>query len=325
MPTSFPSQRVRPMRPGPGRRTASACRGPAGESPSNKVTPAGTNHMGRPPAKVPGQGRAAARKTNGRGEEFAPGAEPRAIDFLKRHQGRPCVVSLWPDDPHTPWVPGPDAPRGDTPGTLRAVLLELDRQVGRLLDGLRGLGIERDTLVLFTSDNGPLPAFRGARTAGLRGSKLSLYEGGVRVPLLVRWPGRVPAGRVDEQTVAGAVDLLPTLCAVAGAGLPRDTALDGEDLSAALFGEPVVRKRPLFWEYGRNQQFFSYPRAPRDRSPNVAVRDGRWKLLVNDDGSGAELYDLAADPDEARDLAAARPDLARRLAKQALDWRRSLP
>ncbi|MFA6563686.1 MAG: sulfatase-like hydrolase/transferase [Verrucomicrobiia bacterium] len=247
----------------------------------------------------------------------------KTLDFLRRHKDRPCYVNLWPDDVHTPWVPADDAPKGDTPENLRRVLAEYDRQVGRLLAGLSELGVADRTLVVFTSDNGPLPTFRGERAGGLRGSKLSLYEGGVREPLIVRWPGRTPAGRVDERTVLNAVDLFPTFCAVAGAPLPG-VALDGEDLSAAWLGRPVTRAKPLFWEYGRNDKSFHYAKG-RDRSPNVAVRNGHWKLLVNADGSGAELYDLDADPNETKNLAEARPDIAKRLTGRTLAWRKSLP
>src|SRR5262249_59473495 len=91
----------------------------------------------------------------------------------------------------------------------RAVLAETDRQLGRLLDGLHTRGIEGRTLVLFAGDNGPEPSFDHARTGGLRGMKWSLYEGGIRVPLIARWPGVLPAGRVDETSVIGAVDLFP--------------------------------------------------------------------------------------------------------------------
>lgn len=248
----------------------------------------------------------------------------RTLDFLKRNSAKPCFVNLWLDDTHTPWVPAADAPKGATPENLRSVVAELDRQIGRLLEGLRERGLEEKTLVLFTSDNGPLPTFKGERAAGLRGSKLSLYEGGIRLPLIARWPGRVPAGRVDEQTVLGAVDVLPTLCALAGSAPPKEAALDGEDLSAALLGKATVRKNPLFWEYGRNAQSFAYP-AGNDRSPNVAVRDDRWKLLVNADGTGAELYDLAADPKETKSVLDGNPEVARRLTDRALAWRKSLP
>jgi arylsulfatase A-like enzyme len=259
----------------------------------------------------------------------------RTLDFLRAHPDRPCFVNLWLDDPHTPWVPGEadqqpgkngrTAGRGDTPERLARVLTEMDRQVGRLLDGVRARKSDRPTVVLFLSDNGPLPTFDRRRTVGLRGSKLSLYEGGVRVPFVAWGPGVVPAGGVNDTTVLAGVDLFPTLCALAGAPLPKGYEPDGEDLSAALLGRTPARRGPLFWEYGRNATAFAYPGPPRDRSPNVAVRDGRWKLLVNADGTGAELYDVLADPTEATNVAAANPDVARRLAARALAWRRALP
>src|SRR5262249_11088579 len=152
-------------------------------------------------------------------------------------------------------------------------------------DGLKSRELDEATLVIFASDNGPLPSFQGARTTGLRGSKLSLYEGGIRLPFIARWPGRVPAGQVDETTVLSALDLFPTFCALAGARLPDGASLDGEDRAAALLGRPVAeRSKPLFWEYGRNEEFYRYPNIASDRSPNVAVREGRWKLLANADG-----------------------------------------
>jgi arylsulfatase A-like enzyme len=205
-------------------------------------------------------------------------------------------------------------------------MAELDRQVGRLLDALRRRPADRPTIVLFLSDNGPLPPFPGQkRTDGLRGSKLSLYEGGIRLPLIAWGPGLIPAGRADDATVIAAVDLFPTLCRIAGAPLPDGYAPDGEDRSAALRGDASpTRSRPLFWEYGRNGESFSYP-SPRNRSPNVAVLDGDRKLLVNADGSGAELYDLTRDPRETTDRAVEEPELARRLTDAALAWRKALP
>jgi arylsulfatase A-like enzyme len=253
----------------------------------------------------------------------------RALDFLRRHKGRPCYVNLWPDDPHTPFLPSDErlAAQGEGPDEerkFRAVLDEFDRQIGRLLAGLKELGMDQQTLVLFTSDNGALPTFGGRRCGGLRGSKLSLYEGGIRAPLIVRWPGRAAAGRVDDQTVLAAVDLFPSLCHLAGAPLPKDAALDGLDLSGALLGEPAERGGQLFWEYGRNAESFAYPKG-RDRSPNLAVRCGQYKLLVNADGTGTELYDIVADPRETTNLAEKHPQVAKYLSGRALAWRRALP
>ena len=90
---------------------------------------------------------------------------------------------------------------------------------------------------------------------------MSLYEGGIRVPFIVRWPGHTTAGRVDERTVLEAVDLFPTLCAIAHASLPAGVAFDGEDMSAALVNEPIAHAKTIFWEYGRKSKFFNYPAA----------------------------------------------------------------
>ncbi|HWN96043.1 MAG TPA: sulfatase-like hydrolase/transferase [Methylomirabilota bacterium] len=254
----------------------------------------------------------------------------RTLEFLRTHPGQPCFVNLWLDDVHTPWVPSRDvqddrALRGDTRANLRPVLTEMDRELGRLLATLRRDGIASNTLVLFLGDNGPLPTFRQERTAGLRGSKLSLYEGGIREPLIAWWPGRVPAGRVDTNTVLSAVDFFPTLVRLARGTMARDAQTDGEDVSAALFGKALVRTRPLFWEYGRNTNAFAFPGIAQNRSPNVAVRDGHWKLLIQADGTGAELYEILRDPNETQNVSDAYRDVARRLAKAALDWRTSLP
>jgi arylsulfatase A-like enzyme len=258
----------------------------------------------------------------------------QTLAFLRKNADRPCFVNLWPDDVHTPWVPsakdqrvgkgGRASGKGDTAERFRRVVTELDREVGRLLDALRKRKGDRPTLVLFLGDNGPLPTFAQRRTAGLRGSKLSLYEGGIRVPCLAWGPGIVPAGRTNDATVFAAVDLFATLGKLCGADLPKGYRSDGEDLSAALLGKSPKRTRPLFWEYGRNDKSFAYP-GGKNRSPNVAVRAGDWKLLVNADGTGAELYDLATDPKELRDRRAELPDVTKRLSERALKWRKSLP
>jgi arylsulfatase A-like enzyme len=253
-----------------------------------------------------------------------------ALDFLKRHAGsQPCYVEIWPDDVHTPWVPNEER-QAIAPGSAQRrdfclVLAEYDRQMGRLFDGLKALGLETNTLVIFTSDNGPLPNFNHTRTAGLRGSKLSLYEGGVRVPFIARWPGHTTAGRVDEQTVMQMVDLFPTFCALAHAPVPAGFAFDGKDMSTVFDSKSSAPARSIFWEYGRASKFFHYPGPVYDRSPHIAVREGKWKLLVNADGSQVELYDLDADPNEIRNAATASADIAQRLSAAALAWKKSLP
>ncbi len=143
------------------------------------------------------------------------------------------------------------------------------------------------------------------------------------MPLIVRWKGRVPAGRINETTILAAIDLFPSFCALAGVE-PPDVAFDGLDMSEALLGERRQRTRPVFWEYGRNETYLQ-PGLVSDQSPNLAIRDGDWKLLVNADGTGVELYDFRVGTSERKPVTARYPDVARRLAKKLLAWRRSLP
>ena len=252
----------------------------------------------------------------------------RTLDFVRAHPKQPCFVNLWLDDTHTPFLPSEtqklaaSAPDGrPVLAKYLGVLAEADRQVGRLLDGLKGT----NTLVLLIGDNGASPPFERERSGGLRGQKLSLYEGGTRVPFLAWWPGHAPAAVVNETTVASAVDLMPTLATLCGAKLPAGYRPDGDDLSAAVTGAKPVRAKPLFWEYGRNATSFAYPKDATQRSPNVAVRDGDWKLLVNADGTGVELYELAKDRGETTNIAARNPDVTRKLTDMALAWRKAMP
>lgn len=264
----------------------------------------------------------------------------RTLDFARRRKGlgKPFFINLWLSETHDAHVPRPEdaalAVTGEKHDTAKnkqvntfakfqRTLIGLDRDLGRLLDGLREQGLERDTLVIFTGDNGPQPLYDRARVGGLRGQKWSLYEGGVRQPLLVRWPARVPAGQVNETTVLHAIDMLPTLSALAGAQF--EGATDGEDLSTVLIGGTKPRARPMFWQYGAPGGPYLKPAALNDQSPPLAIRDGRWKLLIDQDGSGAELYDLVLDPRESKNLVAANRDVAKRLTDKVLAWRDTLP
>jgi arylsulfatase A-like enzyme len=255
------------------------------------------------------------------------------LAFAKQSGARPWLVNLWLDDVHTPYRPQEGKDGREFAEKYRAVLMETDRQVGRLLDGLRALGAETNTLVLLAGDNGPEPTLNRTRTGGLRGMKWGLYEGGIRTPLVVRWPGVVPPNKVNDTTVVNAVDFFPTLCALANVSAPAGVKFDGEDLSAVFKGAKTARTKPLFWEYGRKPapagksaiRAFPYPGEPDSKSPNVAVREGDWKLLINADGSGAELYNLRTDPNEAKNLVASEAAVAARLTAAALAWRKSLP
>ncbi len=253
----------------------------------------------------------------------------RTLAFLKRHKDQPCFVNLWPDDVHTPWVPSHERFGKYPKGTVeeidfKAVLDEYDRQMGRLFAGLKQLGIDENTLVIFISDNGPLPSFRGSRSGNFRGSKLSLYEGGIRLPFIVRWPGHTLKGQIDQLSVISANDFFPSLCAFSGAEMPKGFAFDGEDKSKVMLGKSSDESRTLYWEYGRNNESFMFP-AGRDRSPNLAIREGKWKLLMNYDGTDEELYNLESDKMETTNLIFKNQKVAEILKIQLLTWRKSMP
>lgn len=251
----------------------------------------------------------------------------RTLDFMRKHKGRPCFVNLWPDDVHTPWVPQnakDDNLKPQSEEAFRAVLKEYDVQIGRLLDSLKSMGLDKNTIVIFTSDNGPLPSFKATRAAGLRGTKLSLYEGGTRMPFLISWPGHIPAGATENSSTLSAIDLLTTLSSMAGVKLPKDYKSDGEDRSAVFLGKPSARKKDIYWEYGRNDTAFSYPRAI-DRSPNLAIRSGEWKLLMNHNGADVQLYNIIKDKNETNNLAAAEPAITARLKNKLAAWWKGNP
>jgi N-acetylgalactosamine-6-sulfatase len=279
-----------------------------------------------------------------------------AIAFVKANKERPFYVNLWTLVPHAPLRPTPEqlkvyeglAPRADDPafgpwmrkylGSAKdlksqmqvfcASLTDLDAQLGRLFAALDELKLADNTVVFFSSDNGAEDyrignaANAGVGSTGpLRARKRSMYEGGVRTFGLVRWPGRVPAGRVDEASVLGGVDFLPTVCKLAGVPVPAELMPDGEDVSDLWLGGTRPRARPLFWEWLFNVQ----GREDGFMPPMLAVRDGAWKLFVNHDGSGAQLYDIAKDCGEERDVAAANSEVVKALAAQALAWQKGLP
>jgi len=253
----------------------------------------------------------------------------KTLSFLKENKDKPCYVNLWTDDVHTPWVAGDDE-IGRYPGkpgeerSFEAVLKEFDKQLGRLMDGLKELGVDENTLVIFTSDNGPLPNFRQDRSAGLRGTKLSLYEGGINMPFIVRWPAKIEQNWIDNSSVVSALDLLPSLVNIAGGNVKIDEQFDGEDRAGVLLGDASPREKPLIWEYGRNNAFFNFPKKP-NRSPALAYREGSWKFLMNQDKSSIELYNLANDRNESKNIAEQHPDLVAKFSEKLSLWWQALP
>jgi arylsulfatase A-like enzyme len=260
----------------------------------------------------------------------------RTIAFARHSaaRGKPFYIHLWLNDVHDPFDPEPALlkkyERASSQKYVQeylATIESMDREIGRLMDAID----PKETLIVLLSDNGPTAWPRYYKeeqqapgsTGGLRGRKWSLYEGGVRVPLIARWTGHIPAGRVDKTSVVSSVDLFPTCCRLAGITAPR-VAFDGEDRSNAFLGKQRPRRTDLMWDYGRGSHDLR-PGLQDDQSPNLAIRSGQWKVLVNDDGSRLELYDLSRSERETENLAGQRKDVATRLSDRLLKWRKSFP
>ena len=264
----------------------------------------------------------------------------KTLEFIARSKDRPWFVQLWLDDVHDPWHPDeaqlqPVGGAGDDVDEERffAVLVAMDAQIGRLVDSLRASGELDNTLIVLTGDNGPsgAPPYykQGATPPGdaaiFRGRKASLYEGGLREPLIVHWPRGITPGKQDDTTIANGVDLFPTLAHLAGAKVPAD--LDGVSIAAAWTGQPIESRADIFYAYGGFGVPGKSPRPHLDRdvSPPFAIRAGEWKLLARGDGTNAELYNLATDPSESRNVAKDHPAIAASLTEKVVRWRQSLP
>jgi arylsulfatase A len=249
----------------------------------------------------------------------------RAVQFIEKNKSRPFFLYLAHSMPHVP-LHVSDASRGRSGAGLYAdVILEIDDSAGRILATLSRLGLDRDTLVVFTSDNGPWLSYGDhAGSAGpLREGKGTTFEGGVRTPCIVRWPGRVPAGSTCNE-LAATIDVLPTVARLIGVELPTDRVIDGRDAWPLMSGKPGAKSphEAYYYYWDRELQ---------------AIRSGRWKLhfphayrtLAAPYGAGGtpgryvqkkiglELFDLEADVGETRNVAAEHPDVVGRLEQLA--------
>lgn len=299
------------------------------------------------------------RRRENDGQYLADVLTDDAVSFIRRHRHEPFFLYLAHFAPHNPpeapeedIQPFRDAGHSENVATIYGMIRRMDRGIGRVLDELQSLGLEENTLVIFASDNGPMFGTswtdRSSTTrynAGFHGHKDLVYEGGIRVPAILRWPAGLPA----SQTVHDMVhfnDWLPTLLDVAGVETPHDLALDGRSIVPILRGEPAAVSPRLFWQYSR---FKPVP------EHNAAVRDGAWKLVrpCLDDVTGAilgiprpiglaepahqwspgtpyiptppdplppQLFNLAEDPQELHDLSAVHPDRMSSMLNQLDQW-----
>lgn len=252
-----------------------------------------------------------------------------AITFIDHAQAadKPFFVNLWPDDVHSPFFPPADL-RAGTDGSKRqlyaAVLDSMDQQLGRLFDRIRNDTVLRgNTLILVMSDNGNEEGAGSCEP--LRGGKTWLYEGGIRSPLIVWGPGLLNqgmTGTANDNAVLCALDVNRSLYAIAGVALPEsEQPLDGEDVSSVLLGKSSVgRQSPIFWRRPPDR-----PGRASEDNPDLAVRRGQWKYLVNYDGSLPQLYDLAGDPVESQNLVKEKPEIAQQLHAALISWNSQLP
>jgi len=236
----------------------------------------------------------------------------RAIDFVRKQQaGKPFLLSLHYTAPHWPWEgPGDEAVSRDIDNifhydggdlaTYGRMVEALDASIGRVLKALEEQGLADNTIVIFTSDNG---GERFSKTWPLTGQKTELLEGGIRVPAIVRWPGRIAAGQVSEQ-VAISMDWLPTLLAAAGGAPDPAYPTDGQNLLPILLGQAANNERTLLWRYKANAQ--------------RAIRAGNWKYLKI--GKNEFLFDVVKDQRERANLAKRHPAVFARLKAQWEAW-----
>jgi arylsulfatase A-like enzyme len=261
-----------------------------------------------------------------------------AIAFIDKHREKPFYLDVWMHAMHAPLDPSEEEMKRFKPrmtgvsGTYttpsqvyQSSLTDMDRHIGRILAKLDELHLTDNTIVVFSSDNGPedihVVPYSSAGSAGpFRGRKRSLYEGGIRVPFIVRWPGHAPANVIDDKTVLSGVDFLPSIAALCGVVEPPGSVIDGENMSGALAGNPKVRSRPLFWEHRS--------RVLGDTimmSPTLAIRDGPWKLCMNADQTRVELYNIPSQPVEVDNLASENAAIVKDLSAKLLAWHASLP
>jgi arylsulfatase A-like enzyme len=254
----------------------------------------------------------------------------RAVSFVDRHARTPFFLEVAYNATHWPFQPpdrrpsdpkavprpqeksdlrllqGPEDPVPATRQDYVRMLERTDEGVGAILSALERHGLTKNTLVIFTNDNGGEWL---SRNAPLAHRKSTLWEGGIRVPLILRWPERLPRGKTSAQ-VAATMDVTASILAATGTPMPSGHRLDGIDILPALAGGSPVADRQLFWRIARPQR------------QQKAVRSGRWKLLI--DGGAHLLFDLAEDAGERRDLAAVHPDIVKKLTALHAGWEKDV-
>lgn len=240
----------------------------------------------------------------------------RSVEFINQHAARPFFIDIAFNAPHSPFQPPGGPPRtpahtGATRADYTAVMERVDHGVGEILQTLRLRGLERNTIVIFTNDNGGVWL---SHNAPLFHRKFSAWEGGIRVPALLRWPGRIPAGTVSAQ-VGITMDLTATILAATATPVPSDARPEGINVLPILQGKAPQAERTLFWRTA----------GPSPVNMNQkAIRSGDWKLIIDGAATRVFLFNVKADPGERQDWFARRPDIAGRLQQLLTEWERDV-
>lgn len=263
----------------------------------------------------------------------------KAADFIRRHRQQPFFLYLAHFGVHSPYEAKPElierfrqkeAVGGHRDPTYAAMIASVDESVGRVRNVLDELGLSEETLIIFSSDNGGVGGYERAGVANargvtdnspLRGGKGMLYEGGIRVPFLFCWPGKIAAGsRCDEPI--NSVDLYPTLLELAAVKPPPAYVLDGASYFDLLLGKPgSVPRAPIYWHF---PGYLGAGAGSWRTTPVGAIRAGEWKLLEFFEDHRLELYNLRDDLGEQQDLASLQPDRVRQLRGQLAAWREAI-
>ncbi|WP_221420195.1 sulfatase [Fulvivirga sp. M361] len=264
------------------------------------------------------------------GEYLTDRLTDEALKFIEDYKEGPFFLTMAYHSPHTPiqardskmWKYIPKPPSNGQFDPIYAAMIEsLDDNIGRVMDKLETLGISKNTVVVFFSDNGGLHAVTSMKP--LKGFKGMLYEGGIRVPMIVKWPGKVPAASICNEAVIG-TDFYPTFLELAGAKPPKHYPLDGESIKPLFTQKKTLKRDAIFWHYPVYLQAgYGLDQLWRT-TPVGVIRMGDYKLMEFFEDNHLELYNLRDDIGEANNLASLEPEITRQMLQRMRDWRKEI-
>jgi arylsulfatase A-like enzyme len=253
-----------------------------------------------------------------------------SLKFIGQNRDRPFFLYLSHHTVHTPiqarkeiiekYKKKKTSAEHNNP-TYAAMVESMDDSVGAVCDKLDELGLSDNTVIFFFSDNGGYA--NATSMVPLRGSKGMLYEGGIRVPMIARWPGKIKSGSSCDVPVIG-IDFYPTFLEIAGADKPAGHILDGRSIVPLLMGAGGFKRKAIFWHFPAYLEPYNARQQPWRMTPGGAVRQGDWKLIEFFEGGKVELYNLKDDISETRDLSKTRPAKAKELHELLVEWRKSV-